>query len=359
VISSIAVKNFQSLYDVEVPLTEFTAIVGPSSTGKSAFVRAVRLLLQNARGTGFISHGEDETSVTASFSDDQHVRIRRGKRNQYELWDASGQVETFTKLGGEVPEVVQRFLGLDPAVSVAAQFDPPFLLSSSGTEVARMLGSLTNVEVVFGAGREANRRKLAATATARALQGPLEEDRAALTRFSTLDERVAAVEAAEDALAALEEAEAPLTRLISLQETLQEQIAALQQITSVSLPENLEELFLAAEEAVAAEFAAERFLFEIDQDNHRVEMAEQFFEMPSLDLDGAEAAQQALEQAEELFRRFTTSARAYKQAQREMDVLDVELEDLREDYQQALEDAGECPTCGQGITPHADHALPA
>lgn len=39
---SIRVQGFQSLYDVSLDLGGFTVIVGPSSSGKSAFIRSVK-----------------------------------------------------------------------------------------------------------------------------------------------------------------------------------------------------------------------------------------------------------------------------------------------------------------------------
>lgn len=171
-ISHIEVRNFQSLHHVDLDLLPLTVIVGASSSGKSALTRALRTLTSNRRGSDFITHGERITTISAA-TDRGTVTLKRGKAtkdNEYIVTPSSPdeQQKTYTKLDGTTPPEVSEFIGIaakDP-LNYAGQFDKPYLLDDvSGSEVARVFGSLTNVHVIFEGARESNRRKLATSAT--------------------------------------------------------------------------------------------------------------------------------------------------------------------------------------------------
>jgi DNA repair ATPase RecN len=203
VLSRISIRNYQSLYDVDLELAPLTVIVGPSNVGKSAFVRAVTMLCSNARGTSFISHGQQLTTITA-VTDHGTIVLRRGAKpndNEYVLVDGQSQ-RHFKKLGGEVPIEVSQFLGIDAKdpMNFAAQLDTPFLLSNSSSEVARVLGALTNVHVVFEGAREANRRKLGSAASLRVKSADLEQARERLESIRQLRQRREALELANKIL---------------------------------------------------------------------------------------------------------------------------------------------------------------
>lgn len=201
-LSHVTIQNFQSLTNVSLELKPFTVIVGPSSAGKSAFTRALKTLTGNQRGDSFITHGAHQTTIIAK-TDRGTVALLRGKKNEYVLipeGDAERQV--FTKLSGSTPEEVSAFIGIpakDP-LNYADQFDMPYLLRSTAGDVARTLGELTNVHVIFEASREANRRRLEASR----LLGTRTKDYAELTKdldkYVTLSDDLIALEQAEDLL---------------------------------------------------------------------------------------------------------------------------------------------------------------
>ncbi len=47
---TIAIKNYRSLLDVTLPLSELNVITGPNASGKSNLYRAIRLLAETAQG---------------------------------------------------------------------------------------------------------------------------------------------------------------------------------------------------------------------------------------------------------------------------------------------------------------------
>ena len=165
----ITVKDFQSVADASIDLGVreggggITTIVGPSSTGKSATLRAVRMLARNG-STIPVRAGAKVTQVSVVLDDERTVSVERGPgKSSYAIGE-----EVYTKAGVTVPDEVAAVLGLradapDPHFSF--QFDRPYLLAESGSLVSELLGKLTSANVLRAAVREGARRNLRAAQT--------------------------------------------------------------------------------------------------------------------------------------------------------------------------------------------------
>jgi energy-coupling factor transporter ATP-binding protein EcfA2 len=202
-ITRVVIRNWQSLRHLDVSLGRFTVIVGASSSGKTAFMRAMRAAASNVRGAGSITRGAKATAVTVHTG--QHiVTLERGEAaGCYRLTGPDGE-HTYTKLAGAVPEAVTRALRLDPvptggaSLNFAGQFDRPYLLDESGATVARVLGELTNVSSIFAAVREANRRRAAAAAALKTREADLADLVTESRTYAGLPARLAACQKAEE-----------------------------------------------------------------------------------------------------------------------------------------------------------------
>lgn len=193
-ITSITVSKFQSLNSIALQPEKLTVIVGPSSSGKSALIRALRLLAFNSSGSSFVTHGFKSAAVSCEI-DDQAVLIQKGKGvSSYHL---NGEV--FDKCGTSTPEAVANVLRITPG-NFAGQFDRPFLLDDTGGAVARELGELTNVSVILEAAREGNRRKTEVTGRIKTRETDLADLVEGVKAFAGLPKRTAAVVAAEQAV---------------------------------------------------------------------------------------------------------------------------------------------------------------
>lgn len=206
-IKQLSVRNFQSLREVDIELGGFTVIVGPSSSGKSAILRAARALVSNAKGASFITTGATQTRIAVVLDDGIEVELMRGKENSYAIGEylqedrEPGAVLSFTKLAGAVPPEVSNVLRMQPvkasSINFAGQFDRPYLLDDSGAEVARTLGELTNVTILFEAAREANRMRLAHGNNLKVREADLAALLVKADKFRTLPARIGAVGEAE------------------------------------------------------------------------------------------------------------------------------------------------------------------
>lgn len=247
-IEKIHVRNFQSLHDVELELGPLTVIVGPSSSGKSALMRSLRTLTSNRRGDEFISHGERTASISAT-TDRGTVTLTRSKKttdNAYVVTPNDpahplAPQREFKKLGGDTPPEVSAFLGIaakDP-INYAGQFDKPYLLDDSAGEVARTLGTLTNVNVIFEAARESNRRKLQDASTLRTRAADLEDIKNRVPQYRSLKSQDAALTEAEEHIATarrLEKRIARLTQALDTIEATERAVATLTPLASRTVP---------------------------------------------------------------------------------------------------------------------------
>jgi DNA repair exonuclease SbcCD ATPase subunit len=230
------IRNFQSLRKMTVELGRFTVITGPTGTGKSALVRAVRLLAFNASGTSYITRGE-KTVVVGMDGDDWRIEISRGAKNSYTVFTPDHQDgQVFTKLQGKVPEQASSLMRLGD-VNFSGQFDMPYLLDTTGSEVARVLGKLTNVTLLYKAAQEANRRRLASGQLLKTRQADLAALYEQAQQYATLPAENAAVGAAEAALARLQAVTGQRQRLWDLTSAVARALATRDMLADQALPE--------------------------------------------------------------------------------------------------------------------------
>lgn len=218
-LTQLRIENFQSHRLTDIRLGRLTVIVGPSSSGKSAVTRALKLVANNARGVSYVRHGAESARVSvvnaSHFADPvdaaYQVSVERSQsKSIYTLqFPGDDEVHTFTKCGTSIPDTVSLALDFGEGdLWLAGQFDRPYLLDQTGGHVARVLSELTNVSLIFASVRELNSRAL-------------NEKRAASTRTSDLDsvtEQVRQYSDLPDQLRACELAESSLKSALALEE---------------------------------------------------------------------------------------------------------------------------------------------
>ncbi len=215
-ITQLSIRNFQSLKHADLDLGTFTVIVGPSSSGKSALIRAVRALAQNVRGSSSITRGQKVMAITAR-TENHTVTLERDQRGGVYRLTGDGE-HTFTKLGGDVPPQIAAALRIDPgkdSVNFASQFDRPYLLDESGSQVARELGELTNVTRIFEAVARANRTRAAAASKLKSRQVDLDLLKTRLADFTGLSDQLSLLDEVEKLDAARRELVIKAERLTS------------------------------------------------------------------------------------------------------------------------------------------------
>ncbi len=239
----IKINNFQSLHDVDIEFGKFTVIVGASSSGKSAFTRALKAVASNALNSDYITQGTKHSAVSVT-TDKGTVTIERnaGGSSAYKVNPVGGKESSFTKLNRQVPSEVTEVLGLSAhtqevaSINFASQFDPPYLLKESSSNVARILGELTNVSTIFAAVKEANRKVKNASGVLNLRKKDMEKVVAQITNYTDVGNQARLVTEAEQHMSKAKALTAEADRLRSLLSTYEQasdRLSAIKQIDVV------------------------------------------------------------------------------------------------------------------------------
>ncbi len=145
-IKKLILKNFQSHKYSELEFNPgVNVIVGPSDSGKTAIIRALRWLVWNRPlGDAFIRHGTQKCKVELEVDDHRlgREKERKNGKNVYFLEETH-----FSAVGTEPPEEIKHFLNLQDT-NIQQQLDKPFLLDSSPGEVAQHFNRVARLDMI-------------------------------------------------------------------------------------------------------------------------------------------------------------------------------------------------------------------
>ncbi len=153
-IKKLNITNFKSHKSTAIEFDPNVNIfIGETDSGKSALLKALRLLFQNKpSGFNYRTHNtKGEVEVAAEFEDHIIKRYRTNSKNQYHLDD-----QVFDAVSKTIPEEISTILNVSD-INIQRQLDSPFFLSMSGGEMARYMNDVVNLEDVDKANKNINR----------------------------------------------------------------------------------------------------------------------------------------------------------------------------------------------------------
>lgn len=232
-IKRIELQNFQSHVKTIIepaPPGQLTVITGPSDSGKTAIIRALKWLLYNQpQGAEFTRTGASMVRVAVDYAGGITVARERTKAtNRYKIvrpGTGENGPEVFEGFGNAVPLEVQEVTGIRPVkiadqeilLNLSEQLDPPFLGQKSTTAPARakILGKLAGTEEIDVAGAGVGKDLYRRGQDEKRLDSEIEELAARIEEFAWIEklgEKIAALEnlaarikERQEMLAALEE----------------------------------------------------------------------------------------------------------------------------------------------------------
>lgn len=190
VLSSVAVKNFQSIGELSLDLGPITVITGSSNSGKSAFVRAIRTALSNARGSGYMRDGKGEASVFLDFAGHK-VLFTRSKSVAYEV-----DGESYSAMAGEQPAPLAG-LPFDLDLQVSDQFDKLYMVTATPSQCAQIVTEVTSADRLMAAVDVCN-------SSVRSFKGEVSSCEARVSELSDKLDGVRVPEGAEDLMARID-----------------------------------------------------------------------------------------------------------------------------------------------------------
>lgn len=358
---SLRLRDYQSHKDTSLELGKLTVIVGPSSSGKTAIARALRLLANNARGVSYVRQGAKKTCVSAEVAGSEpvsdastHVTVERAKATSaYEL-TLPGDPEPvqFTKCGTSTPELVQSALPFGgDGMWLAGQFDRPFLLDETGSQVARTLGELTNVNLIFAAVRECNRRAAEHKRRATDQESELSDLRMQIQQYRDLPQRREWCKSAEQGTVRVRDATERRDRIMALVAEAADASQRVSQarVRQVWVPSTQRLASLAEQRRSLAEATESVLAARQRRDRASARLC------PVPDVTRAEDHSRERSGLVEALQHVASARQRRDRARQATEAVTERATEVRAELGLVLQRAGVCPTCGAA----AEHAQPA
>lgn len=147
-IAGIYVRQFQSIREAQISLGRLTVVVGSTNVGKSAFLRALKALVENRRGDSFIYDGASECQVSVQTDKSVVTWYKQKKKSATYLVDNKEATYAWASQVLRISKVE-----LSKAISLLLNFqnqlDAPFLLAESDIIKSKVLGEITNAGVIL------------------------------------------------------------------------------------------------------------------------------------------------------------------------------------------------------------------
>ncbi len=143
-IEELHIRNFQVHRHLDIQFDpRVTTIIGPSDSGKSAVIRALRwVCLNRPNGDAFIREGSGGVKVRLIVDGHKIVRRRGGSLNLYSL-----DKKNFKAFGNEVPPEILKLVNINE-INFQKQHDAAFWFSETPGQVSRELNAIVDLSVI-------------------------------------------------------------------------------------------------------------------------------------------------------------------------------------------------------------------
>ena len=190
------IKNFQSIVDANIRVEGFTILIGESSQGKSACLRAINAACNNKFKQGFLRYGADMIEIGISYDGNPNTLVVRKTKTgspEYELGNL-----VFQKLNRTVPPEIDEFNNFGSIdayeqkypLNFFTQFSKPLLLEFSQKRILEILSSSKAFDDMNEAVSKLNKKKDQNTGAFKQLSQMVSENKAQLSKYAAVEEQM-------------------------------------------------------------------------------------------------------------------------------------------------------------------------
>jgi DNA repair protein SbcC/Rad50 len=212
-IRRITISNFQAHKKLTLSLDQFTAIIGPSSSGKSAILRALSWLCYGNWDATYPTDPEQETAIAIQLDNgDIWARFRIGKRNTAILRKPGEKPLVYQDFGDIIPGLLEELnvrtikLGTTRVnLNFSMQDDPIFMVHESKPAKAQWIGRLYGAHIINHMLRIMAKDKRAIEADKKAEEDEESRLTSELAKYEGLEEQAKEIEKTGSLLSGLQE----------------------------------------------------------------------------------------------------------------------------------------------------------
>ena len=193
--TNIKIKNFQSISNADIDVDGFTILVGESSQGKSACLRAVNAACNNKFRQNYLKHGTDSLEITVGYEDGGHfTSTKTGKGSpSYEL-----NGTPYEKLNRTVPPEIEEYNNFGVIdyyeqkypLNFFSQFSKPLLLEFSQKRILEILSSSKAYDDMTKANSALNKHKEQNSGAFKQVNTMLDTNKAKLSEIKAQDDKL-------------------------------------------------------------------------------------------------------------------------------------------------------------------------
>lgn len=286
----INIENFQSIQEAKIIVDGFTILVGESSQGKSACLRAINAACNNKFKQGFLRYGAETINIDISYDDNPNMLVVRKTKKEspsYELGDL-----VFQKLNRTLPQEIEDFNNYGSIDSYEqkyplnffSQFSKPLLLEFSQKRILEILSSSKAFDDMNEANSKLGKKKEQNNGAFKQVSSMISENKKQLSDYKAAEELIHDnIESMKAAMESIEKSENliltadTLINLISIQEKENKRLDALKKIKDLcegiernnKAKDDIYSLWLALGDAQAENDTAKRL-------NKRISICEQY-----------------------------------------------------------------------------------
>jgi len=142
--NKLQIRNFRKNEKLDVILEPITVFRGPSGSGKSSLVGAIKLLAFNSpSGTDFI-HWDHSSAIVRLIEGKNSITRKRSKTENYYRVNKQKPLKAF---GTGVPDNIDNLLNVS-SLNFHRQHAGPFWFRETAGEVSRQLNSIVNLDLI-------------------------------------------------------------------------------------------------------------------------------------------------------------------------------------------------------------------